>query len=66
VYFKDVFFEQFKTSNCSVNACTYIERNQIFVFGIVPILIATLGIIFSKLWVMMAKGSKAWQEVFVK
>ena len=64
VYFKDVFLEQFKVSNCSVNACTYMERSQIFIFGVVPILITILGIIFSKLWIMMAKGSKSWQEIY--
>ena len=33
-------------------------------FGIVPIAITVIGIIFSILWIMMAKGSKAWQEIY--
>jgi len=59
VYLKDVFLEQFKESNKFVNGCA-----QIFVFGFVPTGITIIGIIFSKLWIMMAKGSKAWYEMY--
>lgn len=76
IYFKDVFLEQFKTSNkiMNVRGCVNIDANindsgyrdssKIFVFGIVPMVISILGIIFSKLWIMMAKGSKAWYEAY--
>ncbi|UTC62394.1 hypothetical protein E4O05_00280 [Treponema sp. OMZ 787] len=36
----------------------------LFTFGAVPILISLLGIIFSVLWIIMGKGSKAWYEIY--
>lgn len=58
VYFKDVFLKLFQTEEQAIGC------NQIFIFGIVPMAIAILGVVFSKLWIMMAKGSKAWQEIY--
>lgn len=59
VYFKDVFICQFASCNQFKGVF-----GQILVFGFVPILITAIGIIFSELWIMMAKGSKAWFEVY--
>ena len=59
VYFKDVFICQFASCNQFKGVF-----GQILVFGFVPILITAIGIIFSELWIMMAKGSKAWYEVY--
>ena len=60
------------SSSCNANininvkeeANGYREGSKIFVFGVVPIAITVIGIIFSILWIMMAKGSKAWQEIY--
>ena len=59
IYFKDIFLEQFKTDNPSIEKCY-----QVCIFGVVPIVITTIGIIFSELWIMMAKGSKMWYEIY--
>ena len=59
VYFKDVFICQFASCNQFKGVF-----GQILVFGFVPILITAIGIIFSELWIMMAKGSKAWYEIY--
>ena len=59
VYFKDVFICQFASCNQFKGVFA-----QILVFGFVPILITAIGVIFSELWIMMAKGSKAWYEVY--
>jgi hypothetical protein len=59
LYFKDVFLEQFKTNNSFK-----LEYYQIFVFGFVPIIITAIGVIFSELWIMMAKGSKVWYSIY--
>jgi hypothetical protein len=36
----------------------------ISVFHLIEMVLSSIGIIFSILWIMMAKGSKAWQEVY--
>ena len=33
-------------------------------FGLIPIAITLLGLAFSVLWITMAKGSKAWYELY--
>lgn len=59
IYFKDIFLFQFIKNSDNTS---YIS--PILVFGLVPVIISALGIIFSMLWIMMAKGSKAWYEVY--
>ena len=58
IYFKDVFLSQFIMGKQDGYS------NPIFVFGLIPSILAAIGIIFSKLWIMMAKGSKAWYEIY--
>lgn len=60
IYFKDIFIYQFIKKNSFDCTC----RAQILVFGLIPIIITVMGIIFSILWIMMAKGSKAWYEIY--
>ncbi|MGI5064453.1 hypothetical protein [Treponema putidum] len=38
--------------------------SALFMPGAVPIVICLLGIIFSVLWIIMGKGSKAWYELY--
>ncbi|MEL3905709.1 MAG: hypothetical protein P1P65_01570 [Treponema sp.] len=37
---------------------------QFFTMGIVPLVICFLGALFSVLWILMGKGSKAWYELY--
>ena len=65
LYFKDVFICQFELCDQHKRVFDFKEVfGQILVFGFVPILITAIGIIFSELWIMMAKGSKAWYEIY--
>lgn len=38
--------------------------HDITLFGLIPIAITLLGLVFSVLWITMAKGSKAWYELY--
>ncbi|MGI5068417.1 hypothetical protein [Treponema denticola] len=58
IYFKDIFIHQFIKKD--LFDCTA----PMLVFGLIPIAITVIGIIFSMLWIMMAKGSKAWYEIY--
>ena len=60
VYFKDIFVPIFIMNCEKFEACA----SKVFLFVFIPIAITAIGIIFSKLWIMMAKGSKAWYEVY--
>ena len=44
--------------------CTEKSFAQPFTMGIVPLVICFLGMLFSVLWVLMGKGSKAWYELY--
>ena len=59
VCFKDIFVSQFKIDRQFEDGFS-----QIIVFGIIPIMISMISIIFFVLLIMMAKGSKAWHEVY--
>ena len=39
-------------------------EHNIVLFGLIPIAITLLGLAFSVLWITMAKGSKAWYELY--
>lgn len=58
LYIKDVFIPHLSPNEICVGF------PLIFSIGIVPFLICLLGIIFSVLWIMMGKGSKAWYELY--
>jgi hypothetical protein len=40
------------------------DNEHIQILHVLAILVCLLGIVFSWLWIAMAKGSKAWQEVY--
>lgn len=40
----------------------FLDRKDLEVYNVAACLISTLGIVFSSLWIMMGKGSKAWYE----
>lgn len=44
--------------------CPIQTRHNIALFGLIPIAITLLGLAFSVLWITMAKGSKAWYELY--
>jgi len=58
LYIKDIFIPRLSPGE------TCAGFQLIFSIGIVPFLICLLGIIFSVLWIMMGKGSKAWYELY--
>jgi len=58
IYFKDIFIHQF------IKKDSFDCTAPMLVFGLIPIAITVIGIIFSMLWIMMAKGSKAWYEIY--
>lgn len=60
IYFKDIFIYQFVKKDSVACTCTA----PMLVFGLIPIIITAIGVIFSILWIMMAKGSKAWYEIY--
>ena len=53
-------------SNLEIEASIKKDKpfSALFTPGAVPILICLLGIIFSVLWIIMGKGSKAWYELY--
>lgn len=53
-------------SNLEIEALIKKDKpfSVLFTPGAVPILICLLGIIFSVLWIIMGKGSKAWYELY--
>jgi len=58
LYIKDVFIPNLNPNE------TCAGFPLIFSIGIVPFFICLLGIIFSVLWIIMGKGSKAWYELY--
>ncbi|MGP1577724.1 MAG: RipA family octameric membrane protein [Treponema sp.] len=48
----------------SANSCAQPVLYDAMLFGLFPIAITLLGLAFSVLWITMAKGSKAWYELY--
>ncbi len=51
---------------CAYKSAEGVPQNDyhILILHVAGILVAFLGVILSELWVMMAKGSKAWYEIY--
>lgn len=45
-------------------AYIYAEDDTVLLLNVIALALALIGIIFSMLWIMTAKGSKAWYEVY--
>jgi len=53
-----------KTCKCYSNYCSYNMDCKLFYLHIIALIVAGISALFSTLWIMMAKGSKAWYEVY--
>lgn len=52
------------TCKCYSNSCSCNMDCKLFYLHIIALIVAGISAIFSTLWIMMAKGSKAWYEVY--
>ena len=51
---------------CDYFAATQSSANTLFVLSVASLVLSLLGVVFAVFWIMMAKGSKAWYEIYEK
>lgn len=51
---------------CDYLATSQSSANTLFVLSVASLVLSILGVVFAVFWIMMAKGSKAWYEIYEK